>query len=81
MTPLNIALLWLKYRPIRAWKEFRQEKKMLQGKLTYTGITVLAVGWISQLVGVDIAPTEVDAVVNAGATLLAIFGRWRATRA
>lgn len=54
--------------------------KLLKGKLTYASIGVLAFGLVSQVLGVDVAPTEVDALVTAVATIAAIYGRWRAAQ-
>lgn len=54
---------------------------MLKGKLTYAGIGALVIGLVTQLLGIDIAPPEVDAVLTAGAAIVAVYGRWRATRA
>lgn len=55
-------------------------RNKIRGKLTYSGISALAVGLVSELLGIDLAPVEVDAVMTAVATLAAIYGRWRATR-
>lgn len=55
-------------------------RNKLRGKLTYSGITALAIGLVSELLGIDLAPVEVDAVMTAVATLAAIYGRWRAAR-
>lgn len=59
---------------------FKRLRNAIKGKLTYGGISALAVGLVSELLGVDLAPAEVDAVMTAVATLAAIYGRWRATR-
>lgn len=53
----------------------------LKGKLTYASIAALVIGLVSELLGIDIAPTEVDAIATAAATAGALYGRWRATRA
>jgi len=59
------------------FKRWLQNK--FRGKLTYSGIGALVIGLVSELLGVDLAPTEVDVVMTAIATLAAIYGRWRAT--
>lgn len=51
----------------------RLKKRAMDGALG-----ALIVGAFASLFGFDIAPTEVDAVITAGATLLALFERWRA---
>lgn len=51
------------------------KKRALDGALG-----ALIVGAVSSLFGVDIAPLEVDAIVTAGAVLVAVFERWRASR-
>ena len=59
-------------------------KKLLnagKGKLTYASVGVLVAGLVAQLFGIDIAPAEVDALVTAAATIGAIYGRYRATKA
>ena len=53
---------------------------MLKGKLTYVTAVALGLQLVAQLLGVDVAPTEVDALVAAGTVALNIYGRWRATR-
>ena len=60
--------------------EAQEGGSMLKGKLTYASIAALAFGLVSTMIGVDIAPTEVDAIVTALATVTAIYGRWRATK-
>lgn len=68
----------------QAWRLWRKGKKMLQGKLTYTGIAVLALSWLAQKYGVPFAPEQIDAVVaNLAAvvgTLVSVYGRYRATK-
>lgn len=56
-------------------------KNVLKGKLTYASVVALVLGLVAELVGIDIAPTEVDAIVTALATLGAFYGRYRASRA
>jgi len=58
---------------------FKRLRNLFRGKLTYSGIGALVIGLVSELLGIDLAPTEVDAVMTAIATLAAIYGRWRAT--
>ncbi len=53
--------------------------KRSRGKLTYASVGALVVGLVSELLGVDIAPDEVDALLTFAATAGALYGRWRAT--
>lgn len=54
--------------------------KRIRGRAVEGGIAALVIGLVSELVGIDIAPTEIDALMTAGATLVAIYGRWREQR-
>lgn len=66
-------------------EEGGEEKTMLNGKLTYTGIAVLAISWLAERFGLPAAPEEIESVVTTLAavvgTLVAIYGRYRASRA
>lgn len=57
---------------------------MLNGKLTYSGIAVLGLGWLLERFGVPVAAGELEgavaAIVAAAGATAAIYGRWRATR-
>ena len=55
-------------------------KAKIKERALDAGIGALIVGGIASLFGVDIAPTEVDTLVTAAATLIVVFERWRATR-
>ena len=59
---------------------YDEEQPMLKGKLTYASIATLAIGLVTTMIGVDMAPAEVDAIVTALATIGAVYGRYRATR-
>ena len=59
---------------------FKKLKGKLKGKLTYGAIAALAFGSLSQALGVDIAPAEIDVFVSAATALAGLYGRWRATR-
>lgn len=81
-TVLGLIKLGRKARKaFRAWRQLKKGKQVLKGKLTYAGIGALVIGLVTQLLGIDIAPPEVDAVLTAGAAIVAVYGRWRATRA
>lgn len=41
-------------------------------------IVALIFGTLSQALGVDVAPAEVDVLMSAGATLVVLLQRWRA---
>lgn len=55
-------------------------KERLKKRALDAGIGALIVGAVASLFGVDIAPTEVDTLVTAGAILVTVFERWRASR-
>ena len=55
-------------------------KAKLKERALDVGVGALIVGGIASLFGVDIAPTEVDVFVTAGAVLVTVFERWRTTR-
>lgn len=54
---------------------------MLNGKLTYTAIAVMAIIYAGQLIGVDIAEEQAASIVGVVAGLIGAYGRWRATKA
>lgn len=58
----------------------RLRERVVSKLLGYGGIGALIIGLVSELIGTDIAPGEVDAVVTAAAAIAAIYGRWRAAR-
>lgn len=100
MDVVTAAKLWLTVKPIKRIREARQKRKeqtsegieyevsedsaMLKGKLTYTGIAVLAVSWGLERFGIPATPEEIEAIVTAGAAVvgaaIALYGRWRASR-
>ena len=59
---------------------FKKLLKKTKGKLTYGAGITLALGALSQALGIDIAPAEVDVIVSFAATLGVLYGRYRATR-
>jgi hypothetical protein len=61
-------------------KLVRRIKDKLKQRAIDVGIGALIVGGVSSLFGVDLAPTEIDVIVTAGAALVTVFERWRATR-
>lgn len=65
-------------------REPEVEVPMFQGKLTYTGVVVLGLGWVFERFGVPVAPAELEgmvaAIVAAVGTAAALYGRWRATK-
>lgn len=86
---------WRAKRALRSWREehggppdeiletFHEEPKetpVLRGKLTYAMVGALALQALAAVVGIDIAPAELDALGVAVATLGALYGRWRATK-
>ena len=69
---------------LEAFHEDQKEVPVLQGKLTYSGIAVLALGWALERFGVPVVAGELEAwvaalvaVVGGGA---ALYGRYRATK-
>lgn len=52
--------------------------KVLKGKLTYIGIAGVAVPMIGQLLGLELADSDVATVVQGIGIVVAAFGRWRA---
>lgn len=55
-------------------------QKLLNHKSVRVGsVVALVVGLVSQLLGVDIAPSYVDAVVTVLTGSVAIYQQWKAT--
>jgi hypothetical protein len=61
-----------------------EETQVLQGKVTYASIAVLALSWLAQRFDVPLLPEDAEAFVAAiGAvigTLGGVYGRYRATK-
>lgn len=64
---LPIAEWWLKVRPIRSLKENRV-KNILKGA-KWTSVLALVIGSVCGMLGVDLAPEQVDVLVNAAAVI------------
>jgi hypothetical protein len=47
----------------------------------FAALAALVIGNVAALLGVDIAPEQIDVLVTAGATLVAIYAQWRAGKA
>ena len=62
-----------------------KEVAVLQGKLTYSSIAVLALSWLAQRFDVPLLPDDATSLIAAiGAivgTVGSIYGRYRATKA
>lgn len=61
------------------FKKLRDRLKKA-ANLENSAIVALIFGTLSQALGVDVAPGEVDVLMSAGATLVVLFKRWRAAR-
>lgn len=60
---------------------FRRILERVQSRTAATGgVLALIIGLVSELAGVDIAPTEIDIIMTGVAALLALIERWRAQR-
>ena len=59
-------------------KRLREKWKTAREDLAAGGVLALVIGLVSELAGVNIAPTEVDAVVTGLAALAALYARWKA---
>jgi hypothetical protein len=66
---------------IKRWRQRRKGKKMFKGKLTYSALAAIVAVQVGKLLGVEIAESEVAQVTEAVLALVAIYGRWRASRA
>jgi hypothetical protein len=85
--PLTVAKLWLLVKPWKRLKERRAKRKgkaMLQGKVTYVSIAVLALSYLAQRFDVPLLPDDAEALVSAVGALLGtvggVYGRYRATK-
>lgn len=68
-----LLINWIKRRIKKA-----MVKKLLKNKTVGVGsVLALVVGVVSQLLGVDIAPSYVDAVVTVTTGTVAIYNAWR----
>jgi hypothetical protein len=56
-----------------------KETAMLNGKLTYSAIGIMAIIYVGQLIGVEVAEEQAASIVSVIAGLIGAYGRWRAT--
>ena len=61
-------------------KLFKRLRDKLTDRAVEGGLAALIIGLVSELVGIDIAPTEIDVLMTSVATLAALYGRWRERR-
>lgn len=61
-------------------KLFKRLRDKLKDRAVEGGLAALIIGLVSELVGIDIAPTEIDVLMTSVATLAALYGRWRERR-
>ena len=66
---------------VKKWRAHRRRKKMLSGKLTYTAIGGLIAVQLGKFFGVEVAEGDIAQITEAVLAVVAIYGRWRATRA
>lgn len=60
---------------------FRKLRDRLTNRVGDFAVGALIIGLVTELLGFDIAPAEVDAVVTGFAMLGAFYDRWRTARA
>ena len=53
---------------------------LFKGKLTYGSIAIVIILKVLQVLGVEVVEAEASQVTEALALVVAIFGRWRATK-
>jgi hypothetical protein len=87
MDPLTVAKLWLLVKPykrFKAWRAKRRGVTVLQGKVTYASIAVLALSWLAQRFDVPLLPDDAEALVSVVGALVGtvggVYGRYRATK-
>ena len=61
-------------------KLFKRLRDKLKDRAVEGGLAALIIGLVTELLGVDIAPTEIDAIVTGVAVLVTLYGRWRERR-
>jgi hypothetical protein len=61
-------------------KLLKRLREKLAQRAVEGGFAALLIGLLSELAGIDIAPTEIDTLMTAAAVLAAIYGRWRERR-
>ena len=61
-------------------KLFKRLRDKVKDRAVEGGLAALIIGLVSELVGIDIAPTEIDVLMTSAATLAALYGRWRERR-
>jgi uncharacterized membrane protein len=72
---------WLKIQLIKFIVRKVKEKRMFKGKLTYSAVAALLAVQVGKLLGVEVLEADVAAVTEAVLAVVALYGRWRATRA
>ena len=82
---LKVGLWWHKNKPLRKLGIRKDKEKpimmdLFKGKLTYGSIAIVIILKVLQVLGVEVVEAEASQVTEALALVVAIFGRWRATK-
>lgn len=72
--------VWLTELIIRGIVRKIKEKRMLKGKLTYTALAGILASVLSRVLGFEVGEGEVQQLVEAVLAVVAVYGRFRATR-
>jgi hypothetical protein len=84
VNPVTVAKLWLLVRPvqrIKAWRARRRGETVFKGKLTYASLGALFVALAATVLGDGvITAADLDEVGQAALALVAMYGRYRATK-
>lgn len=82
----KVGKWWYKNRPIKTFNAARKlrkqfkESNVFKGKLTYISIAAVAAPVIARILGIDLPPETVVLWFQAGASIVGVYGRWRANR-
>jgi hypothetical protein len=84
MDPLTVAKLWLLVKPykrFKAWRAKRRGVPVFKGKLTYASLGTLFVALAATVLGDGvITAADLDELGQAVLAVVAVYGRYRATK-
>ena len=86
LAAFKVGKWWYKVRPIKTFNTMRSARKALKesnvfkGKLTYISIAAVAAPILARILGIDLPPETIVLWFQAGASIVGVYGRWRANR-
>lgn len=65
---------------VKAVRAFKRRRAVLKGKLTYTMLIGILASVLSRVLGFEVSDGDLQPLAETVMTLIAFYGRWRATK-